>query len=59
MDMKSAFLNGDLQEEVYVAQSSGFVIKGDHNKVLRLRKSLYGLKQTPGAWNAKLDATVD
>jgi hypothetical protein len=58
MDVKSAFLNGDLKEEVYVAQPPGFVISGSENKVLRLRKALYGLRQAPRAWNAKLDDTL-
>jgi hypothetical protein len=58
MDVKSAFLNGELKEEVYVAQPAGFVIKGAEHKVLRPRKALYGLKQAPRAWNAKLDATL-
>jgi hypothetical protein len=49
MDVKSAFLNGELKEEVYVAQPAGFVIKGAEHKVLRLRKALYGLKQAPKA----------
>jgi hypothetical protein len=44
MDVKSAFLNGELKEEVYVAQPAGFVIKGAEHKVLRPRKALYGLK---------------
>jgi hypothetical protein len=47
MDVKSAFLNNDLKEEVYVHQLSGFVIPGKVNKVLRLRKALYGLRQAP------------
>jgi hypothetical protein len=58
MDVKSAFLNDDLQEEVYVSQPAGFIISGAEDKVLRLHKALYGLKQTPRAWNAKFDTTM-
>jgi hypothetical protein len=58
MDMKSAFLNGDLKEEVYVRQPMGFIIIGQEGKVLRLRKALYGLRQAPRAWNSKLDDTL-
>jgi hypothetical protein len=58
MDVKSAFLNGDLKEEVYIAQPPGFVISGSENKVIRLHKVLYGLRQAPRAWNAKLDDTL-
>jgi hypothetical protein len=58
MDIKSVFLNGDLKEEVYVHQPSGFAIPGKEGKVLRLRKALYGLRQAPRAWNAKLDFTL-
>jgi hypothetical protein len=58
MDVKLAFLNDDLKEEVYVHQSLGFAIPGKEGKVLRLRKALYGLRQVPRAWNAKLDSTL-
>jgi hypothetical protein len=58
MDVKSAFLNGDLVEEVYVAQPAGFVVKGAEHRVLRLKKALYGLRQAPRAWNAKLDNSL-
>ncbi|WVZ83650.1 hypothetical protein U9M48_030778 [Paspalum notatum var. saurae] len=58
LDVKSAFLNGDLKEEVYVAQPPGFVIAGQERRVLRLHKALYGLRQAPRAWNAKLDRTL-
>jgi hypothetical protein len=57
MDVKSAFLNSDLKE-VYVQQPPGFAIPGQEGKVLRLRKALYGLRQAPRAWNAKLDSTL-
>lgn len=58
MDVKSAFLNGKLLEEVYVVQPPGFVIDGQEHKVLRLDKALYGLRQAPRAWYSKLDASL-
>jgi hypothetical protein len=58
LDVKSAFLNGDLAEDVFVKQAPGFVVPGAEHKVLRLRKALYGLRQAPRAWNAKLDAKL-
>nr|GFB89966.1 retrovirus-related Pol polyprotein from transposon TNT 1-94 [Tanacetum cinerariifolium] len=54
MDVKTAFLNGPLKEEVYVAQPEGFVDPDHPEKVYRLRKALYGLKQAPKAWYGKL-----
>jgi hypothetical protein len=58
MDVRSAFLNGDLKEEVYVHQPAGFVDDENPGKVLKLRKALYGLRQAPRAWNAKLDSSL-
>ncbi|KAH9745480.1 hypothetical protein KPL70_004087 [Citrus sinensis] len=55
MDVKSAFLNGFLEEEVYIEQPLGYVVKGHEDKVLRLKKALYGLKQAPRAWNSRID----
>nr|GEU60133.1 hypothetical protein [Tanacetum cinerariifolium] len=54
MDVKTAFLNGLLKEEVYVAQPEGFVDPDHPEKVYRLRKALYGLKQAPRAWYDEL-----
>ena len=54
MDVTSAFLNGDLEEEIYMSQPEGFQTEGE-NLVCKLKRSLYGLKQAPRCWNTALD----
>ena len=54
MDVKSAFLDGALDEEVYVKQSPSFIQSGKEEKVYKLTKALYGLKQTLKAWNKRI-----
>jgi hypothetical protein len=55
MDVKSTFLNGDLEEEVYMEQPEGFSLTDNPNYVCKLKNALYGLKQAPCAWYYRLD----
>jgi hypothetical protein len=55
MDVKTYFLNGEIEEEVYIEQPEGFVIYDEKYHVYKLKKAMYGLKQTPRAWYAKMD----
>ena len=56
MDVTTAFLNGTLEEEVFMKQPEGYEIKGKEHLVCRLKKSIYGLKQSPRCWNIALDS---
>ncbi|GJR87318.1 retrovirus-related pol polyprotein from transposon TNT 1-94 [Tanacetum coccineum] len=58
MDVKMAFLNGYLEEEIYINKPNGFIAPGQESKVYRLVKSLYGLKQAPKQWHQKFDHTM-
>uniref|UniRef100_A0A8I6Y225 Reverse transcriptase Ty1/copia-type domain-containing protein n=1 Tax=Hordeum vulgare subsp. vulgare TaxID=112509 RepID=A0A8I6Y225_HORVV len=58
MYVKRAFLNGELDEEIYMQQRDGFVIDGQEGKVCKLLTSLYGLKQAPKQWHDKFSTTL-
>ncbi|KAG7579132.1 Reverse transcriptase RNA-dependent DNA polymerase [Arabidopsis thaliana x Arabidopsis arenosa] len=55
LDVKTAFLNEDLNEVVYISQPEGFINQGEENRVYKFHKALYGLRQAPRAWSVKLD----
>ena len=56
LDVKSAFLNGELKDEVFVEQPEGFIDKHNEGKVYKLYKALYGLKQNPRAYYDRIDS---
>ncbi len=58
MDVKTAFLNGSLDERIYMTQPEGFVDNGQEGKVCQLLRSIYGLKQASRSWNIRFDETV-
>ena len=55
LDVKTSFLHGDLEEDIYMEQTEGYQVKGKEKLVCRLNKSLYGLKQAPRQWYLKFD----
>ena len=58
MDVKTAFLNGDIDEELYMMQPKGFVDPKDANKVCKLQRSIHGLKQASRSWNFRFDEVI-
>jgi hypothetical protein len=56
MDVKTTFLNGVIEEEVYIEQTQGFEVEDRKSHVCRLKKALYGLKQAPRAWYGRIDS---
>ncbi|KAK2395944.1 secreted RxLR effector protein [Trifolium repens] len=58
MDVKTAFLNGNLLEDVYMTQPEGFDIPNEAHKICKLQRSIYGLKQASRSWNLRFDETV-
>ena len=58
MDLKTTFIQGDLEEENYMKQPEGFTVKGKKELVCKLKKSLYGLKQSPRMWYQKFDTYI-
>ena len=56
LDVKSAFLHGEITEEVYVEQLKGYEVTGEVDKVYKLKKALYGFKQAPRAWFSKIES---
>jgi hypothetical protein len=58
MDLKTVFLHGDLEEEIYMKQLEEFVVKGKKDLVCKLKRSLYGLKQSPRMWYQNFDTCI-
>ncbi|KAL0445836.1 UNVERIFIED_CONTAM: hypothetical protein Slati_1711500 [Sesamum latifolium] len=58
MDVKTAFLNGFVEEEIFMDQPEGFTAVGEEQKVCRLQRSIYGLKQASRSWNTRFDEVI-
>ena len=58
MDVKTAFLNGHLEENIYMQQPDGFIQKGQEHMVCKLQRSIYGLKQASRSWNIRFDQAI-
>lgn len=58
MDVKTTFLNGNLDEEIYMMQPEGFIAKNQEHLVCKLQRSIYGLKQASRSWNIRFDQAI-
>jgi len=58
LDVKTAFLHGDLEEEIYMTQPTGYKTAGKEELICKLKKSLYGLKQSPRQWYKRFDSFI-
>ena len=58
MDVKTAFLNGNLEEEIYMMQPKGFKAKNQEHMICKLKRSIYGLKQASRSWNIRFDQAI-
>ena len=58
MDVKTTFLNGELEEDIYMQQLKGFIAKGQEHMVCKLHTSIYGLNQESRSWNIKFDQVI-
>ena len=58
MDVKTTFLNGNLEEDVYMTQPEGFTVPGSAGKVCKLQRSIYGLKQASRSWNLRFNEVI-
>ena len=59
MDVKTVFLNGELKEDIYMTQPEGFTLPSVLNKVCKLQRSIYGLKQPSRSWNIRFHTTIE
>ena len=58
MNVKTTFLNGYLEEEIYMIQPKGFIAKNQEHILYKLKMSIYGLKQAPRSWNIRFDQVI-
>ena len=58
MDVKTTFLNGSLDETIYMVQLEGFIAKGQEKKVCKMQMTIYELKQASRSWNIKFDQSI-